>query len=66
MNTDEKKALDYIKEYHRDTKEIPTHVAIGNHIGKSRQTATVIIKSLVEKGKLHKAHRFGLYRLPTV
>lgn len=63
LTPQEQRVFSFITDYFKDYKELPTHVAIGNHLGQSRQNATKIIASLVKKGVLKRAKRFGLYTL---
>lgn len=65
MNEQQTKCLDFITEYHKENRVIPTHVAIATHLGVSRQRATQIIAELVELKKLVKTRRYGLYELST-
>jgi len=65
MTPQQTKCLDFITKYHKENRVIPTHVAISEHLGVSRQRATQVIAELVELKKLVKTKRFGLYELYT-
>ena len=65
LTKQEQRVLKFIKKYHKDTRLVPTSVAIAKHMKVSGQRVRQIIKSLVEKGALEKTVRFGLYRLST-
>ena len=53
--------LAFIKQYFKEFGHQPTHVAIANEFGRSRQWATMRIDRLKKHGKLLPARKFGLY-----
>jgi sulfur relay (sulfurtransferase) DsrC/TusE family protein len=65
MKTHQTKAdldvLKFIKKYFKEYGCAPTHVAIANEFGLTRQWATYRIDRLKKLGKLLPAKRFGLY-----
>jgi Mn-dependent DtxR family transcriptional regulator len=61
----EQETLTIIKDYYSLTKEIPTHAYVASKlsIGLDRRSATVHIKSLINKGYLKKTSRYGMYNI---